>query len=736
MIPLVLAASSFVIAPPRRALSCTTGTIAAPTSAITDNMVSRTADIVLSGVDEFDLNAALTALNAAVAAEDYTEAARLKALIEASATSQGGKGTVWPDSLPRWLLERLEQLGKRYPTPVQAAALQTTSGADAVLRAPTGSGKTLAYLVLALDTIAPSLASRSDKTCEAVAALDLSPTAAMSALGPQLSSGIPSRGAEMSAASIGGGSGEAGVPGRGSPLAIVLVPRDTLAEQVAGIAYSLLGGYARASRTWEPGASDSLFKYAGPKGGRVCVLRDRFAVDASALERAVNDCDVLVCSPSALAEAVTSADTAGGLGALNLARVFRMAEVAIVDEADECLDDFVGGGGSDGAYGGGRGGGGREAGVVDCLEAAPVRCRRLFAGATIGEGLMRLAVARGWLREPLVLANGDGGTREWLSDERGGAGSFGAGEEAGTDKAAAVRATEAPSIPPSVVHRAAVGDSSGTRLVLLARLMRADLREWEQRADKGASARPRAVVFTPDEQSAETTGKALRDALWGDQAVAVLLPSTGQSPTLVADKFRRATASDDGFASIAVSQSASVLVAPASSARGLDFANVSHVYAVGISTPRAAEYTHMAGRTGRVGQAGRGVMTSLVGSGEEVLLLQGVVEGELSRKLLLASNCVEEVESERRLQLEMQRREEERGQATDAGVLSSAMQTFEVDSGSGGGEQERDVSGLEATLEADVELSDAEQQAIDDLRRRLEDGFKNLDGEEGEEGAP
>ena len=35
-----------------------------------------------------------------------------------------------------------------------------------------------------------------------------------------------------------------------------------------------------------------------------------------------------------------------------------------------------------------------------------------------------------------------------------------------------------------------------------------------------------------------------------------------------------------------------------------------------------------------------------------------------------------------------------------------------------------------------MELSDAEQQAIDDLRRRLEDGFKNLDGEEGEEGAP
>ena len=180
---------------------------------------------------------------------------------------------------------------------------------------------------------------------------------------------------------------------------------------------------------------------------------------------------------------------------------------------------------------------------------------------------------------------------------------------------------------------------------------------------------------------------------------------------------------------------AEVLVAHEHAIRGIDLPHLDLVL-VTMLPDSPESYMHMAGRTGRVGQAGRGVMTSLVGSGEEVLLLQGVVEGELSRKLLLASNCVEEVESERRLQLEMQRREEERGQATDAGVLSSAMQTFEVDSGSGRGEEERDVSGLEATLEADVELSDAEQQAIDDLRRRLEDGFKNLDGEEGEEGAP
>ena len=44
--------------------------------------------------------------------------------------------------------ERLEQLGLRFPTPIQSAALRAP--ADAVLRAPTGSGKTVAFLCVLL----------------------------------------------------------------------------------------------------------------------------------------------------------------------------------------------------------------------------------------------------------------------------------------------------------------------------------------------------------------------------------------------------------------------------------------------------------------------------------------------------------------------------------------------------------------------------------------------------------
>ena len=96
---------------------------------------------------QFDVNAALTDLNAAVLAEDYAEAARLKKAI-AEAAPEAAAATTWPEAMPVWLLERLEQLGLRFPTPIQSAALRAP--ADAVLRAPTGSGKTVAFLCVLL----------------------------------------------------------------------------------------------------------------------------------------------------------------------------------------------------------------------------------------------------------------------------------------------------------------------------------------------------------------------------------------------------------------------------------------------------------------------------------------------------------------------------------------------------------------------------------------------------------
>ena len=80
-----------------------------------------------------------------------------------------------------------------------------------------------------------------------------------------------------------------------------------------------------------------------------------------------------------------------------------------------------------------------------------------------------------------------------------------------------------------------------------------------------------------------------------------------------------------------------MLVAPAAAARGLDFANVSHVYTLGFQPADAAEYAHIAGRTGRVGQAGRGVVNSLLKSADEMTAHRVIVEGDLGRKLLVGA---------------------------------------------------------------------------------------------------
>jgi hypothetical protein len=213
---------------------------------------------------EFDLNEAMTALNAAVEREDYAEAARLKKLIGDAAPSARKS---WDDAVPEWLHDRLERLAYRFPTPVQAATLRAArSGRDVVVRAPTGSGKTLAYLTLCLSLIAPELEQRGRETLGSVVERpDLTPTEAFMWLAPALSTMGSSQGQSQDADA----SAKPPLPPRGLPLAVVIVPRPMLAEQVAGVAYALVGGYARAARSWQPGARDSLFRFQGPKGSRV-----------------------------------------------------------------------------------------------------------------------------------------------------------------------------------------------------------------------------------------------------------------------------------------------------------------------------------------------------------------------------------------------------------------------------------------------------------------------------------
>ena len=199
---------------------------------------------------EFDVNAAVTRLNAAVEREDYAAAGRIKAEIEAGRGSSGAAVAplVWDASaLPAWLLARVEDLGFRFPTPVQAGALAARRSAirDTVLSAPTGSGKTLAFSVRLVVEVAEQLEERASLATAAVSALleeapgGLSPTEAMGALSPALL--LPGRDE----------SGDATLPARGPPAGLVVAPTASLAEQArAGEGETALVAGPAATSVW------------------------------------------------------------------------------------------------------------------------------------------------------------------------------------------------------------------------------------------------------------------------------------------------------------------------------------------------------------------------------------------------------------------------------------------------------------------------------------------------------
>ena len=111
-----------------------------------------------------DPNQLHTALLAAVAAEKYELASKIRDLL-ALVSAGGGAGAGGPCGAARpadweqlgvlpWLAERAEALGYRMPTEVQRrAAPVILGGSDCVVRSQTGSGKTLSFLLAALSAL-------------------------------------------------------------------------------------------------------------------------------------------------------------------------------------------------------------------------------------------------------------------------------------------------------------------------------------------------------------------------------------------------------------------------------------------------------------------------------------------------------------------------------------------------------------------------------------------------------
>ena len=158
-------------------------------------------------------------------------------------------------------------------------------------------------------------------------------------------------------------------------------------------------------------------------------------------------------------------------------------------------------------------------------------------------------------------------------------------------------------LDPGLRHERVVApDSSG--LVCLARMLRKELRNYEDDMALGKNAtiqmqRPKVVVFFPGEEEAKNAIEPMRDAMWGEHKLCVLLPKSGVNPLTIMEQFKAGQTS--------------VMLATPNSVRGLDFADLTHVYTLYLPADDPREYLHLAGRVGRIGQMG-----SVAGTGGRV----------------------------------------------------------------------------------------------------------------------
>jgi len=486
-----------------------------------------------------------------------------------------------------WLTDRLDALNYTFPTTIQINAMQAVNAIlnttvemventsleermdlnqkdmGCVISGTTGSGKTLAYLVPMLSTLSDSLFTRQrirvgaeeqvgDTTGDLLDRLAVvtSPTIRTNSRKQTRQSGAIATGASMSSL------GKSGKDVK-SPLALIVVPTRELGVQTAMLLYELIGGNIKDSATALSGKAN-MFKYKGPKGIRIgCVLDDEEASYGLKLQT-----DVAITTPRHLGKLLEDGDISPS-----------KLRVVVYDEADLALEQT-------------------EAKDLSCLfdddpdEREYTRLTYLV-GASVTEALGNLAV------RSRVLPEGKSyiATATRFAPLESNEPAIDAAKIVGDEpKTASLKDLDVCLYPGLSHERVIVTNSTG--LLTLTRLLRKELQDSEKSVAEGKKTqRPRVVVFFPDEIQAKAAIEPLRDALWGEHLLCVLLPKTGVSPLTIMDQFKK--------------NQTSVMLATPNSVRGLDFPALTHVYTLYLPTDDPREYVHLAGRVGRVGQYGR-----------------------------------------------------------------------------------------------------------------------------------
>lgn len=323
-----------------------------------------------------------------------------------------------------------------------------------------------------------------------------------------------------------------------SPLALIVVPTRELGVQTAMLLYQLVGGNIKDSPTQMPGKSN-MFKYRGPKGVRIATVLD----DEEASFGLKLQTDVAVTTPQYLGKLIDDSDVTPS-----------KLRVVIYDEADLGLELTKA----------------RDLGLLfdDDVDKRQYTRLTFLVGASVTEALGNLAVSSRILPEgKSYIASAMSVAPLKSSDSAVTAPDITrlAGEE---PKTASLKDLKVCLYPGLKHERAIAAKDSG--LLVLTQLLRKELRDFEKKAMAGIGSgstnaqRPRVVVFFPDESQAKAAIEPLRDALWGDHKLCVLLPKTGERPLNIMDQFKK--------------NETSVMLATPNSVRGLDFPALSHVY--------------------------------------------------------------------------------------------------------------------------------------------------------------
>jgi superfamily II DNA/RNA helicase len=486
-----------------------------------------------------------------------------------------------------WLVDRLDALNYTLPTTIQINAMEAVHrilnatqdeysnvniqnnnehDMGIVISGSTGSGKTLAFLVPLLSTLSDSLFVRQrirvgaeeqigDTTGNLVdrIAIVTSPNLNSNTRRPLRAGSAIATGASLSTL------GKSGSDVK-NPLALIVVPTRELGVQTAVLLYELVGGSIKKDATEIRGKAN-MFKFKGPKGIRIgCVLDEEEAKFGLKLQT-----DVAITTPEFLSKLVRDNDI-----------IPSKLRVIIYDEADLALEQTAA---AD-----------LELLFNDNPEEREYSRLSFLVGASVTESLGNLAV------KSRVLPEG----KSWIAsatrhsplraDVDGSGGYDKLSGIVGENIAASLKDLDV-CLDPGLKHeRVQVGNETG--LLVLTRLLRKELKTFDQRyAVEGDSVqRPRVVIFFPNETMARKSIEPLRDSLWGDHKLCVLLPKTGVNPLQMMEQFK--------------SNETSVMLATPNSVRGLDFPALTSVYTLYLPMDDPREYVHLAGRVGRVGQKG------------------------------------------------------------------------------------------------------------------------------------